>query len=269
MDKKGLLALYDQELRIEIEIPGVQKEATPDLVRIVRPAPGMNYILYSRLGEAEVDAVIQEQIAFFSQMEQPFSWHVYDHDWPPDLKDRLVSHGFIADDDPDAVMVLELGDALSELLEPVAKDVRRITQQDQLEDIAQIEAQVYGSDFTWLKGRLSSHLEVPGYLSLYVAYVEEQPVSTGWIHFHPKSQFASLFGGATLSEYRQRGLYTAVLAARAQEAIRRGYRFLSTGASQMSQPILTRNGFRLLTYAHAYEWGGNPENLRRDGDSGP
>jgi len=68
-----------------------------------------------------------------------------------------------------------------------------------------------------------------------------------------------LFGGATLPTYRKRGLYTAVLAVRVQEAIRRGYRFLATGASPMSHPILAQNGFRLLTYAHAYEWKGRPE----------
>jgi len=49
MNRDELLALYDKELRIEIKIPGVQKEAFANLVRSVQPAPGMNYIAYSRL----------------------------------------------------------------------------------------------------------------------------------------------------------------------------------------------------------------------------
>jgi hypothetical protein len=128
-----------------------------------------------------------------------------------------------------------------------------------LDDVVQVEAQVLGGDFGWLKQRLSQHLEIPDYLSVYVAYVDEQPACSGWIYFHPHSQFAGLFGGATLPTYRQRGLYTAVLAVRVQEAVRRGIRFLATGASPMSQPILARNGFRLLTYAHALEWKGGIE----------
>jgi len=192
-------------------------------------------------------------------MDQPFSWHVYEHDTPPDLKDRLLAHGFAPDDDPDAVMVLEVQEAAPALLSPVAIDIRRITQRDQLDDVVQIEAQVWGGDFGWLKQRLGDHLEIPDYLSVYVAYVDGQPACSSWIYFHPHNQFAGLFGGATLPAFRARGLYTAVLAIRVQEARRRGYRFLTTGASPMSRPILAQNGFRLLTYAYAYEWKGRAE----------
>jgi len=256
MDKQDLLALYDTQLRIEIEYPGVRKEAFPHLVRFIKPAPGMNFISYSRLNEADLDAVIQEQVAYFAPMPQPFSWHVCDHDSPPDLKDHLMAQGFAPDDDPDAVMVLDVPDALPALLAPVTLDVRRVTQRDQLDEVVQIESQIWGGDFGWLKQRLGEHLEIPDYLSVYVAYVDGQPACSGWVYFHPRSQFAGLFGGATLPAFRQRGLYTAVLAVRVQEAIRRGYRFLATGASPMSQPILAHNGFRLLTHLYACEWQG-------------
>jgi hypothetical protein len=190
-------------------------------------------------------------------MDQPFSWHVYDHDSPPSLTSHLLAHGFAPDDDPDAVMVLEVQDASPALLQPVAVDVRRITQRDRLDDVVQIEAQVWGGDFGWLKHRLADHLEIPDYVSVYVIDVDGEPACSSWVYFHPRSQFAGLFGGATLPAYRQCGLYTAALAVRVQEAMRRGYRFLTTGASPMSQPILAQNGFRLLTHAYAYEWKGN------------
>lgn len=258
MDRHELLALYDTQLRIDIEYPRVRKETLPHLVRFIRPVPGMNYVSYSRLDEHDLDAVIQEQIAYFAPLNQPFSWHVYDHDSPPGLTDRLLAHGFAPDDDPDAIMVLDAQDASPALLTPVTIDVRRITQRDQLDEVVQIEAQVWGGDFSWLKQRLGEHLEIPDYLSVYVAYVDGQPACSSWVYFHAHSQFAGLFGGATLPAFRQRGLYTAALAVRVQEAIRRGYRFLATGASPMSQPILAQNGFHLLTHLHAYEWHGNP-----------
>ena len=53
-------------------------------------------------------------------------------------------------------------------------------------------------------------------------------------------------GGATLEGFRKRGIYTAVLAARAREARERGYRFLTIDASPMSRPIAAKHGFRLL-----------------------
>jgi hypothetical protein len=259
MDKQDLLALYDTQLRIEIEYPGVRKETFPDLVRFIKPAPGMNFISYSRLNEANLDAVIQEQVAYFAPMPQPFSWHVYEHDSPPGLQDRLLAHGFAPDDDPDAVMVLDVADASLTLRQPIAADVRRVTQRDQLDDVVRVEAQVLGGDFGWLKQRLSQHLEIADYLSVYVAYVDEQPACSGWVYFHPHCQFAGLFGGATLPAFRQRGLYTAVLAVRVQEALQRGARFLTTGAGPMSRPILAHNGFRFLTYAYALEWKGPPQ----------
>jgi hypothetical protein len=258
MNSNQLLALYDQQQRIEIEYPGVQKETFPALIRFVRPAPGMNYVSYSRLDDAELDQVIREQIAFFSQMDQPFSWHVYEHDTPPDLQARLISHGFVADDDPDAVMVLDLAEVMPALLEPVKADIRRLDQPDQLDAVVRIEEQVWGGDFSWLKKRLSPHLAIPGYLSVYAAYQSGQPACSGWIYYHPNSHFAGLFGGATVAEHRQQGLYTAVLAVRAQEAIRHGYRFLTVGASPMSRPILAKHGFQVLTYAYALEWKDNP-----------
>ncbi|MDX1523369.1 MAG: GNAT family N-acetyltransferase [Anaerolineae bacterium] len=261
MDSQELLALYDKEQRIEIEYPEVRKEIFPNLVRIVRPAPGMNQVVYSRLDEDELDAVIREQITYFRQFDQPFSWQVYDHDKPPGLKEHLVKHGFVTDDDPDAMMVLDTEDVPPQLLAPVRLDIRRLTERIHLDDVTRIEAEVWGGDFAWLKERLGAHLEVPDYLSVYVAYVEGQPACSGWIYFHPNSHFAGLFGGATVPEHRSRGLYRAVLAVRVQEAIRRGYRFLTTGASPMSRPILELNGFRFLTYAYAYEWKERVNNL--------
>jgi hypothetical protein len=94
---------------------------------------------------------------------------------------------------------------------------------------------------------------------VFAAYVENQPVSCGWIYLHPGSQFAGLFGGSTLEEQRGQGLYQALLAKRAEDARRRGNQFLTTGAGPMSRSILERRGFQLLTWGYAYKWEGLPE----------
>ena len=216
----------------------------------------MNYVSYSHLDEIELDRTIQEQIAYFAPLNQPFSWHVYEHDSPPELMDRLLAHGFAPDDDPDAVMVLDAQETPFAPPGSESVEVRRIERREDLREIVRVEEQVLGGDFAWLDQRLGPHLEIPGYLNVYVAYANGQPACVGWVYFHPHAQFASLFGGATLPSYRRRGLYLAILAIRVREAIRRGYRFLATGASPMSRPILARNGFQLLTHAYACEWKG-------------
>lgn len=205
MNTQEILALFDQQQRIEIEYPDMRKEVLPHVIRFVRPAPGMSFILHSRVNESNADAVIQEQIAYFKQRNQPFEWKVYDYDTPPDLKDRLVTHGF-EPEDPDAVMVLDVREAPATLLEPLTADVRRITERDHLEDVIQVEEQVWGGNFDWIKTRLGDHLEIPGYLSVYVVSLEGQPACAGWVYYHAHSQFASLWGGSTVPAYRGRAV---------------------------------------------------------------
>ncbi len=252
MDTQEILALFNKEQRIEIEFPEARKEVLPEVIRFVRPAPGANFVNYSQLNEQNADAVIQEQIAYFRPMGQQFNWKVYDQDEPSDLRERLIRHGF-EPDEPDAVMVLDLRETPPSLLKPAMVDLRTITNREQLADVIRVEEQVWGGNFAWMYNRMGSHLEIPGYLSVYVAYVEDQPACTGWTYFYPNSQFAGLWGGSTVPEYRHQGLYTAVLAARVQEAIRRGYRFLTIDAGPMSRPIVALHGFRLLTYTHSFE----------------
>lgn len=254
MNIQKVTTIFNQDQRINIEYPDMRKDVLPQVTRFVRPAPGMSFILHSRVDEHNADGVIAEQIAYFAAINQAFNWKVYDYDTPSDLYDRLLAQGFEGDD-PEAIMVLDLDEAPEALLAPVTADVRRLTQRDEIKDAIRVESQVWSGNFDWMTNRLGSHLEMPGYLNLYVAYVDNEPASTGWIYFHPGSeQFASLWGGSTVERCRGRGLYTALLAVRVQEARRRGYRYLCIDASPMSQPIVARHGFQLLTYARDCEW---------------
>lgn len=90
LDHTHLLAFYDRHIRIDQEIPGVRKMITQDVVRFIRPAPGMNFISYAWLDESTVDRVIQKQVDFFLKYDQPFTWQVMDHDQPADLPERLL-----------------------------------------------------------------------------------------------------------------------------------------------------------------------------------
>jgi hypothetical protein len=264
MTASDLLNLYTQHQRIDIEYPDMQKEVLPELVRFVRPAPGMSFILYSQLDETNVERVIQEQIDDLTTRGLRFDWKVYAYDTPPDLKNRLVAHGFEPDlepDNPGAILVLDLEQAPAALLQPITADMRRLTERQQLVNVIRIEEQVWGRNFNWITPRLGQHLEIPGYLSVYVAYVNDQPACSGWVYFHPHSPFASLWGGSTIPGQRGRGLYTAVLAARVQEARQRRYRYLTIDASPMSRPIVAKYGFQVLTYARRYEWKGQPQTL--------
>jgi hypothetical protein len=168
------------------------------------------------------------------------------------MVERLQAHGFELED-PDAVMCLDLETAPVSLLKPVQADVRAITRRDQLEEVIAVESQVWGRDFSWIRTRLGDHLEIPGCINIYVAYAGGIPACTAWVYFHARSPFADLWGGSTTGIPGSR-FNTALLAARVQEAVRRGVRYLTIDASPMSRPIVAKHGFELLTYAHGCEW---------------
>ena len=62
-----------------------------------------------------------------------------------------------------------------------------------------------------------------------------------------------------MAGHRRKGLYTAALALRVQEAVRRGYRYLTINASEMSRPIVSKYGFHLLATEYSYRYVGTPE----------
>lgn len=255
MDNKQIVALYTQDQRIDVEYPSMRREVVENIVRQVNTAPdGEGAVIYSRLDETEVEDAIREQVSYFESIGQDFEWKVYDYDTPPDLKERLAAHGFEVED-PDAIMVLDLEKAPETLLQPATHSVKRITAPEGIKDVMAVNEAVWGGDYNDLSRFLARTLaEHPRLLSVYVAYVDENPVSAGWIIYPEGSVFGSLWGGSTLSEYRGRGLYTALLAARAREARDRQVRYLTVDASPMSRPILEKFGFQVIAFAYACKW---------------
>jgi GNAT superfamily N-acetyltransferase len=118
-----------------------------------------------------------------------------------------------------------------------------------------VEQEVWDEDSSWVVQFLGDMLRKdPEQLSVFVAYINEQPASAAWINYSKQSQFASLWGGATISRFRKQGLFTALLAVRAQEAKARQVRYLTVDAMPMSRPILEKLGFEMIAYSYPCHW---------------
>ena len=255
MNKAQIIALYDQYERIDVTYPEMRREVTAEVVRHVDTSGrGDGMVIYSRLNEANADEIIDQQVRHFEFISQGFEWKVYDYDPPPDLKERLAAFGFIVED-AEALLVLDLEDAPEILWQPVGHDVQRIIDPAKLTDVQAIEEQVWNDDHSRVIAYLGEALRnYPNQMSVYLAQIDGQPASAAWIYFPETSQFASLWGGATVSGYRERGLYTALLAVRAQEARDRGVRYLTVDASPMSRPILEKFGFQMIASTYPCKW---------------
>jgi GNAT superfamily N-acetyltransferase len=247
LDQDALLAIYDDDQRRRLTYPLIRREVTPQVIRHVDSNGLANFVLYSSLTAATADAVIQGEIAYFSGLGQSFEWKLYAHDQPADLQARLAAHGFTIGEE-EAIVVLPLAEALTALYDLGGHDVRCLTDPDHLEDVLLVESAVWGADDTDHIRHLADELRAaPNSLSIYVGYVDGHPASCGWVRFAPGSTFAGLWAGSTILQYRGRGLYRALVAARAREARARGVGFLNVDASAMSRPILERLGFQCIT----------------------
>jgi GNAT superfamily N-acetyltransferase len=71
----------------------------------------------------------------------------------------------------------------------------------------------------------------------------------------PGRAFAGLYGGGVAPAFRGKGIYRALVAVRAQEARRRGYRYLMVDAAAASAPILARLGFEALARVRGWVLG--------------
>jgi GNAT superfamily N-acetyltransferase len=156
-------------------------------------------------------------------------WKYYGHD-PADIPGRLVAAGLVPEDE-EALLVAEAAS-----LEPPAVAVEVAS-----DAFVELAARVFGRRY-----------DLPEESVAVVVTVDGEPVSGGRVDLADDVEFAGLFGGVTLPEYRGRGFYRATVAARAQLARERGYRYLYVDALPTSRPILERLGFVQLTTTTPY-----------------
>ena len=233
---------------------GEAVEVQPSVTRLSGPGGAYHVVAFSSLGADDVDAVIAEQVAHFERLGAPFEWKVYAHDRPADLRDRLSRAGF--DVGPmEAVLVLDLQRPPEWVGRPSLHEVVRVERPEQVELFRAAAEEIFGKDYGLTAGQLLAGIAARSTQHVgYLAMEAGAAVSIGRLYTHPDSHFGGLYGGGTRSAFRGRGLYRAVVAARARDAARLGAQYLIVDALPTSRPILERLGFEHLTDTWPCEW---------------
>lgn len=268
MDPYQLLRIYDDELRREAPFfdSEVRLVRAEPVVRLIGPTAdaGNNCVLYSQLDGASAPAVIKREIRYFQALGHSFEWKHHDHDQPPELASLLAASGFQAGE-KEEILAAPLGGLLDDA-PPPGYSVREVAADASLASILEVQQAVWPElQHGWLFDSLQREREVrPEAIFFHAVWHAERPVCVGWMRLH--GRFAALFGGATLTEHRGRGLYRALLAARLQVARQRGATWGLVDAGPMSRPILKRLGFATLTGSTPYVYECGPGAL--DGKAG-
>src|SRR5262249_26192740 len=133
--------------------------------------------------------------------------------------------------------------------------LREVSDRRDFERIEAMEAAIWQDEHDWLADSLErEHDADPDAIAIVVAEGDATVVCAGWIRFVGGTDFATLWGGGTLPEWRGRGIYKATVAYRANLAAARGFRYLQVDASDESRPILERLGFVAVTTTTPYIW---------------
>ncbi|MFC8359546.1 GNAT family N-acetyltransferase [Streptomyces griseorubiginosus] len=253
-----LLSAYDDQMRGAPPTPpaGVTYEQDGPLLRIVGQFRG--FVSGPRElgveGDA-LDALIARQRDFFAARGEALEWKTRAHDTPADLTERLRAAGFVPEERETVLIGRAAEMAVGEPTLPDGVTLRRVTAEADMRRIAAMESTVWGQDWSWLAEDLVGRVAAaPDEIAVYVAEADGEVVSAAWLAFRAGTEFASLWGGSTLAEWRGRGVYRALVAVRAALAASRGVTYLHVDASDDSAPILRRLGFHAVTTTTPYVW---------------
>jgi len=252
------LDAYDRQLRTDAETPSALAVSRLGPLRLVTFAGGRGFVTYRDLGGADSATIarwVEDALTHYREgAVARVEWKTRGHDRAPGLHDALVRNRFVPGE-PESIMVGEA--ALLAIDRPLPKGVelRQVTSEVDVRALSAMQEDVFGGGFAdEMADALLRRLSRGDGMELWVAEADGGIVSSGRLEPVAGSEFAGIWGGATRPEWRGRGIYRALTAARAGSALRLGKRLLHSDSTEDSRPILERAGLIKVSTTTPYLW---------------
>jgi GNAT superfamily N-acetyltransferase len=246
VDLPTVLAAFVEQLRRHpVAGPGVRVEVEDRVTRTVGTDGSWSAVVCSRLTDDDADEVITGEIA---RSAGSFEWKLYSHDGPADLPDRLRAAG-LTPEPVETLMVAEIADLDLPVAAPDGVRLTTVADDAGVAAMLGVHDDVFGAGSVHpsVVEAVRASLDMrPRPIEAVIAWAGDVAVSAGRVEFHEGTDFAGLWGGGTLPEWRGRGVFRALVGHRAVLARERGYRYLQVDALPTSRPILQRMGFQPL-----------------------
>lgn len=219
-----LLALYDAQLRGASEFDaGMRVDRLGPLYLGIFPGGTRGFATYQALGDASIPALAREVIDYFAARGcTEFEWKTRGHDQPANLLDQLRALGFVPEE-RETVMAGDIeGIIAADAALPAGFAVRKAETEAELRAADACATEVFGgrSHADALVARLQAAPE--SFEMWFVTDPAGDIVCSGRVDFEDGTDFGTIWGGNCRAEYRGRGLYRALTAARARSAQARG-----------------------------------------------
>lgn len=254
-----LLRVYDEQLRTDAETPSQESVRLLGPLRLVTFPHGRGFVTYQDLDGADASTIrawVGEALEHYraDPAITRVEWKTRGHDAAPGLHDSLLAHGFVADE-TESVMIGEPGPLDVDVPLPNGVTLRSVRDEPDVRAMAAMQDLAFDGHVTEGSAEpLLRRLALQDGMELWVAEHGGVMVSAGRLEPVAGTAFAGLWGGATLPEWRGRGIYRALTAARARSALRAGKTLLHSDSTEYSRPILERNGFVKVTTTTPYRW---------------
>lgn len=260
-DQARLLAAYDDQLRTDAETPSAVSVTTLGPLRLVTFAGGRGFVTYRDLGGADAEEIDRLVVAALEHFRADpeiahVEWKTREHDHAPGLHEALLGHGFVPDD-PESIMIGEAERLAVDVPLPERVRLRRITAERDVHAMHAMTAEAFGdtpAEGAEMANALLRRMALDDGMELWVAEADGKIVSAGRLEPVAGTTFAGIWGGSTLPEWRGRGIYRALTAARARSALRMGKTLIHSDSTEYSRPILERYGFLKVSTTTPYEW---------------
>lgn len=241
-----MLKAYDEQLRTEAETSGAVSVTRHGPLRLATFGGGRGFVSYQDLDGADaagIEDLVAAAVAHFGADPaiEEVEWKARGHDHAPELHETLLRHGFV-DEEPESIMIGEARLLALDVPLPDGVGLRAVSSEQDVRAASAMQDGVFGSPAS--EARVESQLQgiAAGESEMWVAAAGGEIVSAGRIDMVPDTEFAGIWGGATLKKWRGRGIYRALTAARARTAIARGKRYIHSDSTEFSRPILERSG---------------------------
>jgi ribosomal protein S18 acetylase RimI-like enzyme len=228
-------------------------------LRLVTFSAGRGFVTYRDLGGADAPAVQQlVRDALDHYRADPairrVEWKTRGHDRAPGLVEALLDNGF-RPDPAESIMIGEARLLAVDVPLPEGVVLRSVIEEADIRAVSAMQDECFGEEASEEQAdALVRRMSFGDGMEIWVAEVGGQIVSAGRLEPVAGSRFAGIWGGATRPEWRGRGIYRAVTAARARSALRIGKGLIHSDSTEYSRPILERSGLVKVSTTTPYHW---------------
>ncbi|WNM25094.1 GNAT family N-acetyltransferase [Demequina capsici] len=259
MSTADLLRAYDEQLRSDAETPSAVAVTRMGPLRLVEFAAGRGFVTYRDLGGADAAGIarlVAQARAFFESAPSvtEVEWKTRGHDDAPGLAAALRAHGFVAEE-TESIMIGEVERLIQNVDLPAGVSLRRVTEEEDVRAMCAMQDRVFGDEVSEVYANaVVARLARADGMELWIAEHDGRIVSAGRLEPVAGTEFAGIWGGATLEEWRGRGIYRALTAARARSALVMGKTLIHSDSTEFSRPILERSGLVRVSTTTPYVW---------------